>query len=199
MAQPTITATVAGAASNSYVTLAEADEYMAGRLHASAWETAATNDKEKALISACRAIEGLQLAVRRPRYGYPSDPWNLLDTQSDPLFVSDPAQALSFPRCRDVDSAGAYAIPEPAKRAQCEEALALLAFGAEAQRRAALQASGVSGFQVDGLSESYREGAGSSPLASADARRLMLPFLRMGGVIATSDLPEGEFSPGSAT
>jgi len=197
MAGLEITATIAGAESNSYVTLAEADAYFAGRLHAEAWETSATNNKEKALISACRAIEALRLAVtRRPR-GYPSEPINAMSAQYDPLMVSDPDQALSFPRRRDVDSVGAYAIPEPVKRAQCEEALALLAFGAEQQRRSAMQAGGVSGFSVDGLSESYREGAGNSPLASPEARKLMQSLLRMGGIIASSELPDGEFTPGS--
>ncbi len=179
-----IIATLSGVDSNSYITVAEADAYFAGRLHASAWETASTGDKEKALVTACRAIEGSRLNVNRRVVG------DLLS----PVVIT---QALGFPRYRDIDATGAYIIPEAVKRAQCEEALALLAFGAEAQKRAALQAGGVSSFSVDGLSESYREGAGSSPLVSAEARRLIAPFISRGGVIATSSNPLGEFTPGS--
>ncbi len=192
-----IDATVAGADSNSYVTMAEADAYFAGRLHADAWDTATQADKEKALVSACRDIGALRLASRRLPYGYVREPVGALDVQYDPLLVVDAEQALAFPRLRDVDAAGAYCIPERVKQAQCEEALALLAFGAEQARRSALQAGGVSSFSTDGLSESYREAAGSSPLASAEARRLMQGFLQLGGVIATSNLPDGEFTPGS--
>jgi hypothetical protein len=179
-----IVATISGETSNSYVTLAEATEYFAGRLHASAWESASTADREKALVTACRHVESCRLQVTRRVVG-------------ELLSPVVPTQALAFPRYRDVDATSAYIIPQPVKRAQCEEALALLAFGAEQQRRSALQAGGVSSFQVDGLSESYGEGAGSSPLISGEARKLMAPFIARGGVIATSDNPLGEFTPGS--
>ena len=192
-----LVATVAGTTSNSYVTIEEAEAYFALRLQIAAWTAATTTDKEKALIGACRAIESLRLAVNRRPYGYPSEPADSL--VYDSLSPSDPAQVLSFPRKKDRNSSGAYAIPERVKKAQYEEALALLSFGAEQSRRAALQAAGVSSFSVDGLSESYREGAGvgSNSLASTDARKLIAPYLRMGGVIANSDLPDGEFTPGS--
>ncbi len=179
-----IVATLSGAASNSYVTVAEADAYFAGRLHADAWETASTGDKEKALATSCRHIEACRININRQIVG-------------DRLSPVVPEQALSFPRYRDVDTTGAYIIPEPVKQAQCEEALALLSVGVEAQRRATLQAQGVSSFSVDGLSESYRDGASNSPLASPEARRLIAPYLCKGGVIATSDNPLGEFTPGS--
>jgi hypothetical protein len=179
-----IVATISGDSSNSYVTLAEATDYFAGRLHASAWETAATADREKALVMACRHVESCRLQVTRRVVG-------------ELLSPVIPTQALSFPRYRDTDASLAYIIPIPVKQAQCEEALALLAFGAEQQRRSALQAGGVETFAIDGLSETFGKGATNSPLMSAEARRMMMPFISRGGVIATSDNPLGEFTLGS--
>jgi hypothetical protein len=193
-----IDATNAGAASNSYLSLAEAQAYFAARLRSDAWEAASDADKEKALLTACRRIEAHRLRVHRRPYGYPYDLPNALDRLADPLAPADPDQALSFPRQRDLDRSASPAVPDHVKQAQCEEALALLAQGAEHERRRALQAAGVKSFTVDGLSESYESGAATQMLLSAEARSLLAPFIERGGVIATSDNPDGEWSPGSA-
>ncbi len=191
-----IDAAVGDESSNSYVTLEEAAAYFGARLHADAWAGASESDREKALLQACRRIERSRPLVNRRPYGYPTVPAESL--VYDSLAPSNPNQALSFPRKKDRNSSGDYAIPQPVKDAQCEEALALLALGAEQERRAALQAAGVTSFSVDGLSETYAAGASQHPLLSAEARALLAPYLRRGGVIATSDLPDGEWSPGSA-
>ncbi len=191
-------ATVGGPQSNSYVSLAEADAYFAARLHAEAWDASSGSDREKALLTACRCIEAHRLQVHRRPYLYPGEPADTLDRRYDWLAPVSPDQALSFPRRRDQDRTGAYEIPQPVRDAQCEEALALLAQGAEAARRQALQAAGVTGFSVDGLSESYASGSGRQLLVSGEARVLLAPFVDRGGVIATSDDPDGEWSPGSA-
>jgi len=174
-----IDATVGGASSNSYVTLEEANTYLAERLHADAWASASDSDKEKALLTACRHLERL-------RY------WD----GNRPAFT-DPRQRLTFPRTQDTDADGAFIIPQPVKEAQCEEALSLLARGAEQERRRALQASGVRSFAVDGLSESYESGADRQVLLSAEARNLLAGYISKAGVIATSDAATGEWSPGS--
>ena len=179
-----VVATISGEESNSYVTVAEADAYFGARLHAGAWETATTGDKEKALVTACRAIEACRLRVDRRGA-----------SEISPAVLT---QALSFPRVRDTDSSGAYIVPSPVQDAQCEEALALLAFGAEQDRRATLQAAGVTSFSVDGLSETYGAAGSRSPLVSSRARALLAPYVDRGGVIATSDSPAGEFTAGSA-
>jgi hypothetical protein len=172
-------ATVGGASSNSYVTLEEANTYLAGRLHADTWTSASDSDKEKALLTACRHVEQL-------RY------WD----GNRPAFT-DPRQRLTFPRVQDIDADGAFIIPQSVKEAQCEEALALLARGAEQESRRALQASGVRSFAVDGLSESYESGADRQALLSAEARSLLAGYVSKAGVIATSDAVTGEWSPGS--
>jgi hypothetical protein len=194
-----IDATPGGESSNSYVTLQEAEAYFADRLRVDAWSGASSADKEKALLTACRHVEACRIRVHRRPHGYPGEPPDAMGRPYDPLAPSNPNQALSFPRQRDKDSDGNYAIPKRVKDAQREEALALLARGAEHERRRALQAAGVSSFSVDGLSESYGSPATAHPLESAEARALLGPLVDKGGVIATSDLPDGEWSPGSAT
>jgi len=173
-------ATPGSASANSYVTLTEAEAYFADRLRVDAWTSASAADKEKALLTACRHLE-------RHRY------WD----GGGPAFT-DPHQRLAFPRKRDTNAAGDYIIPQPVKDAQCEEALALLGRGAEQERRRALQAAGVTSFSVEGLSESYAPGLVGQVLESAEARSLLAPYICKGGVIATSDRAEGEWSPGSA-
>jgi hypothetical protein len=194
-----IDATISGANSNSYVTLVEANAYFADRLRADAWSGASDADKEKALLTACRHIEACRIRIHRRPYGYPGEPPNAMGVPWDPLAPSNPDQALAFPRQRDKDNDGNYAIPSRVKLAQCEEALMLLSSGAEQERRRALQVAGVTSFSVDGLSESYGSPTSALPLESAEARVLLAPFVDKGGVIATSDLPDGEWSPGSAT
>jgi len=193
-----LVATIADESSNSYLSLADAQAYFAARLHSDAWDGASDADKEKALLTACRRIEAHRLQVHRRPYGFPYDLPNALDRPADPLAPADPDQALSFPRQRDLDRTGSFAIPDQVKQAQCEEALALLASGAEQERRRSLQAAGVRSFAVDGLSESYESGADRQMLLSSEARMLLAPFIDRGGVIATSDLPDGEWSPGSS-
>ena len=183
-----ISATIAGATSNSYVTLAETEAYFAARLHAEAWETATDADKEKALLTSCRHLEACRIRVSRK-------PFDLSGVTYDPLAPSDIDQALSFPRKKDKDAAGNFAIPKAIKEAQCEEALAVLAHGQEQERRRALQAAGVTSFSVDGLTESYGASGAMNPLESAEARNLLAPYLERGGVTATSDYAYGEWSP----
>ncbi|MBN1319964.1 MAG: hypothetical protein JXA87_03895 [Thermoleophilia bacterium] len=183
-----VDATISGESSNSYVTMTEAEAYFAARLHSSAWDSANDTDREKALLQACRQLEACRLRVDRRSW---------LTYSPTMLSPVEEKQALTFPRFRDTDSSGSYFLPEAVKQAQCEEALALLAFGEEQERRSALQAGGVTGFAVDGLSEQYG-GVSSSPLVSARARQLLEPYVERGGVIATSDNPAGEFTPGSS-
>ena len=180
---PTIDATVGGANSNSYITVDEATTYFGERLRSDAWTAASTADREKALIMSCRHIEAARPMIQRGTIGA--------------YAPSNRTQALSFPRKKDWKSGPGYYIPQAVKQAQCEEVLALLARGAETDRRRALQAAGVTTFSVDGLSESYGSPAAQHPIESAEARALLASYLRKGGVIATSDQALGEWSPGS--
>lgn len=52
-----IDATLSGANSNSYVTLAEANSYFEARLHTSVWDAASDDDRNRALAMATKRIE----------------------------------------------------------------------------------------------------------------------------------------------
>lgn len=190
-----IDATIAGASANSYVTLAEAETYFAARLNIAAWTAALEANKQKALLMACRRIEACRLRSHRRPYGYASG------LAIDELEVTSATQALAFPRYRDRSCDGAYIIPQAIKRAQCEEALALLSRGDTDERRRSLQLQGVRSFSVDGLSETYADATAgqvaAQPLDSAEARGLLMPYMAAGGVIATSPSPDGEWTPGT--
>jgi hypothetical protein len=83
---------------NSYISLADADEYFTARLHSDLWNTAATDEKAQALITATRQIDRLPFrGVKR---------------------LSN--QALAFPRSPNND------VPWRVLDAVCEEALAIL-------------------------------------------------------------------------
>jgi Putative DnaT-like ssDNA binding protein len=71
-----IVATVGGASSNSYTTLAAAETYMEGRLNGDLWDAASDDDKNRALVEATRELQVL--------------PWAGLRT--------DETQALAWPR-----------------------------------------------------------------------------------------------------
>ena len=60
-----IDATVGGAAANSYVLLADAQTYMSGRLNSSAWDTATTDQQNRALVSASAELTNLSWVGRR--------------------------------------------------------------------------------------------------------------------------------------
>lgn len=78
-----IDATIAGADSNCYLSLADADAYFASSIREDAWSDFTDDERERALIQATSQIERLRLR------GSPSDP-------------STP-QALHFPRAGDYD------------------------------------------------------------------------------------------------
>lgn len=101
-------ATVGGADSNSYSTKTEADDYMATRIHASAWSSATAADKEAVLIWATRLLDQLS--------------WQGAKAAT--------TQALRWPRSGVIDRDGYSvedgAIPQDLKEACAEYALHLL-------------------------------------------------------------------------
>ena len=120
---------------NSYIDIAGANEYFAGRLHAEVWEQADESTKEKALRQATKTIDRQLLRGRK----------------------TNPEQELAFPRHPDTE------IPAAVKEACCEEALAMLERGNSQRRR--LQQEGVQSFTLGNMSESYAAGAGKGLLS----------------------------------
>lgn len=97
-----LTTTVAGASSDSYATVVEADGFV-GWKGSDAWTNASTATKEGVLKAAVAVMDELPYEFAK----------------------SDTAQALRFPTVQMYQS-GAYYIPTKVKRAQSYLALALL-------------------------------------------------------------------------
>jgi hypothetical protein len=110
----TIVATVGSASANSYVTLAECTTYMEARLNSDAFDDAAEDSKNRALVEATRELTVL--------------PWDGLPVTA--------TQALAWPRqwSRDPDSPvqdyfETDVIPQRVKDAACELAFQFLKAG----------------------------------------------------------------------
>jgi len=148
---------------DTYVTAAEADTYMAGRLYADAWTDASTADRTRALVSACRNLARLTYKRRK----------------------TDPTQALDFPR---TSASYPYTddwqyiqtvyddtiVPQVVKDAQCDEAFALLDVGDS--ERSNLQAQGVTQITLGRLTEVYGSSR-TGGLVSRDAYTRLLPWI----------------------
>lgn len=78
--------TIGGSSANSYVAVAEADDYWATRIYKNTWDAATTTDKQNALIFATRLLDTWvdwkgyitkeDQALRWPRYDvYTRDGW----------------------------------------------------------------------------------------------------------------------------
>ena len=132
---------------NSYVTLDEANEYLAYQLGKETWEILNESQKECYLITAARNIDSLLLNGSK----------------------ADPKQAMAFPRFNDAE-----ADIEPVKIAQILEALALS--DKEKFKRRTLQEQGIKSISLGSSSESYSEKA-VQPLLSQKALNLLRPWL----------------------
>lgn len=109
----TIDATVGGAASNSYVTVAEADAYHEAHVSGATWAAASADAKCRALVSATRQIDAYV-------------EWTVESVvASDAQALAWPRVGMVDPRTQDVVSSGV--LPTRLKEATCEQARALLA------------------------------------------------------------------------
>ena len=151
--------TVTAPTESSYLDAASADTLAASRPTNAAWAAATSVEKLAALEEATRRIDGMVLRGTK----YDSD------------------QALEFPRIIDgvtVGNADQDAeVPTPVLWACLEEAIAILAAGADGGLKA-LQEQGVQSMSIGGkLSYSFVAGAGNSCLQSAVAKRYMRRYI----------------------
>lgn len=123
--------TVGGSASNSYVTMAEANTYFTNHYltaKKTLWNTLGGPQKESVLKRACQLLETLlvlddQLSTGRLPVAL------VVDLGYDlSVHRSEYNQRLQFPRNLDVDLTGAPFVPQEVKDAQCEQAVYMLAF-----------------------------------------------------------------------
>lgn len=152
---------------NTYITTAEADEYIAGHYRSNnkdrkRWCDLSAEDKEVLLRQACAELDRLQWQGRKAIAG----------------------QALAFPRLPFQYGKTSELAPTRIKQAQAELALWLSDETQEAQatQRADLQAQGVTSFSLGDLSESYKQGGITALLALASPKvaALVTPYLSGG-------------------
>ncbi len=152
-------------ATNTYVTLAQAETFFNERLNASDWTDAVEIDKARALIQATHNLERLAYVGKQ--------------------YVS--TQTLKWPRSElyatrgAVGTGGSYeydisggTVPQAVKDAQCEEAIALL--GQSGSTRSELQAQGVTSYTIGDLSETF-SGTGSRRFVSPEAAALLAGYI----------------------
>ena len=162
---------------DAYLSDAEADNLMVSRPAHSAWTAATADQKNEALKEATRRIDALPLRGERYEERYIEN-GTQKDTNSDGL-----AQTLEFPRYIDgvVCDWDTWTqlpiVPDAVKWACLEEAIAILAAGADGGLKA-LQEQGVQSMSIGGkLSYSFVAGAGNSCLQSAVAKRYMRRYI----------------------
>jgi hypothetical protein len=124
----TIVATAGASNANSYITLAEADAYLDGRLNVGAWTAATTDTKNRALVEAQRTLTPLPWAGSRTT-----------DTQAlawPRQYVANPDAPLPLTAVARENLTPAYVvyyeddvIPVRLKEAQAELALEFLKAG----------------------------------------------------------------------
>ena len=126
-------ATLAGASSNSYITLAEAETFSSQFYNLTAWSTATSGNQEAALMEACTEIESYRLRFN----------------------PSVSTQALHFPRDIDYDSTGVYIIPTAIKKVQFLIAVNILETRSMEQKAQELKNAGVSSYSLGDYSVSF--------------------------------------------
>jgi len=148
-----IDATVGGSASNSYLTLSQANDYFANRLYSTDWTGATDPNKEAALIMATQLLDA--------------------NTDFTGAIASD-TQALSWPRSGMVTRNG-VAIPEdelPAdlKNATAELALSLLKTDRTAESD--VEAQGITKIKAGPVELNF-SGDGAATIIPSNVRALM--------------------------
>lgn len=169
---PLIT-TPAGASSNSYATLLEAEAYAETHLYASGWNAASDDAKEQALLMATRLLDGMQRA------------WTGTATTD--------TQALGWPRLgmlsRNGFAIASGEIPVALKNAQAEYARQLV--GSDLTETSDVVAQGITSVKAGPVAVSFR---GQEQEHGALARRWALEFQVPDAVIALL-VPSWLFDP----
>ncbi len=107
----TVIATAKSATANSYVTLAETDTYFEGRLNATGWSGAATDDiKNRAIVMSTGRLEqedysssvtDINQALKWPRNGITDEDGRIIDQDTVPKRIKEACQELALELLND--------------------------------------------------------------------------------------------------
>lgn len=151
---------------NTYITLAEANTYFADRLGIDAWTNATDDNKNKALLMACKIIDDQQ---------YDGRPVSIVQSSAFPRYGLKNRQKQLLP---------SLSTPDDVKYAQAEQALYILeeysTFDASSERLQ-LQREGVTRIKINDYEEQY-SGKGTSGMGHSlctNAKERLMPYLRI--------------------
>lgn len=168
-------------ATNTYVTLDEAETYMAGRLGTTAWDEATEADRAASLLMATRALDGLSFRGRKydidQTLEFPRAYWAAGSKTG--IFSEENERYSTFNTITGYWYDADAGVPQRVKDAECEEALALLVSGGE-EDRSSLMRQGVKAVSFSSFSETYSDAAVSrsrTGLKSVEAMALMRPYI----------------------
>jgi hypothetical protein len=169
---------------NTYLSLTNANTYFESRIYSDSWTNASDNNKTLALVLACKKIDRQMLRGKKalptqplefPRRLYSHNPLGTNDIE----YIGNLSEILS-----ENGWISETAVQQCVKDAQCEEAIAILDNGTNANKRAKLQQQGVKSFTVGNMSETFRDIAiNSTKLLSLEAMDLLKPYLSGGAYI----------------
>lgn len=175
MAVSTIDATVKGSSSNSYVTLAEADQYFADRPGSTTWTGSSNDEKNQALLYATKLLDKLNIfkgektsttqSLSFPRKYLP-------DPDPDVAFTTDTLRL----RDRYLDE---NTIPDRVKYATYEQALSILK---EPTRVEDPELQQFEKIKIDGVIDITVNSNKLIRMISRNSKEWIKPFLRMGGL-----------------
>lgn len=189
MAAPSLNNTISDEFANSYVDLEEADDFWASHhstTKSDTWSELTDEQKTSLLITACSLIEMVRFTEPTQQESFLSNSIagrTLFRDYGRPFTIRpcrySPTQALQFPRNLDVNTEdNTPYIPEPIRRAQCEQAMYTYTFDDSiiASRMQGVQREGVTLGEMR-ISTTFRDGSiGSSlsPVALDLIRRYIL-------------------------
>lgn len=158
----TLDATISGAGSNSYVTLAYANQFFERLLLPNAWDSAVPDDQERALMTATQWLEEFDYigslatttqALAWPRFGMLDDTHNptLIPGRSNPTLILGKYDETEM--------------PVPLMNAQCELAFYLLTLGPAAGSAITTGLGTISSLKLGNEVETRYQVGGSSATA----------------------------------
>jgi hypothetical protein len=183
----TLTSTIAGKDSNSYVDLTYANAYFSGHYSsdkATKWAALVNDQKNHVLVAATRVLETIKVVEESrseleyiPAYNRLTGGVTFFYEDKDNVVRSNYYQKLQFPRNVDIDTTtGLFFIPEEIKMAQCEQAIFLLDFDEDS---IAAKLSGVTNDVVTAGQISIRKQISSTgSMIAPAAYEFLKPYLR---------------------
>jgi hypothetical protein len=151
---------------NTFISLSDANTYFSTRLFSTTWSSASDDNKSMALIMATKKITNLNLqgtkAILTQTLAFPRA-----------FYIGTTVYSSGYGMETDnIRGEGWYIetdITTEVKEATCEEAISILSYGENANKRLELQAQGVTSFSIGNLSETYGGSGKKNSLLSQEA------------------------------